>query len=528
MFRREVFLGEHVPVDAGEQLGVWRFPVVDDPGLLVSEVLAVRQVAGELLALVFVYLFGKLELDDGSKAPLHVPRRSAGADPDIASGVKLDLSRIGNPGREAELDEPFGFRVEPVQGVVSGPADPYVAAGVNVERVGDLVFGVRQVIDGPFLGFWIKFTKHARGEPGYPDNAVLGDMKSPGAAEWRVPLLDVAVRGPGVDASNAVTVELGVPDASIYGRIVQAVRSDAARFTFPGRDGLVRLQELVLLDLEGGRMKGEAGVPARVGVPDESLGIFGVDAKGVGVGSPLRWGLGARADGVFLGIEVKFSHLPAGANGQPHVAIIGQFDGVRAIGPTRQLVGALITGVGVQRDNAVFADVDRVDQPIWAEFQVVEGALKFLAKFPRGDPGLRRETGRRRGGDENRPFPDRVVLVGIRQALDDGFLRVSIESAEAIHSTHHGFPVNRLLRGPEAYGSHLVAIAAHHLEVELVSLVVEFQHAEAAAGGALVLEIVSCRGLELESQLCGAGSRPIGPFVIEAHEPRAHIVFHIA
>ena len=228
MFRREVFLGEHVPVDAGEQLGVWRFPVVDDPGLLVSEVLAVRQVAGEFLALVFVYLFGKLELDDGSKAPLHVPRRSAGADPDIASGVKLDLSRIGDPGREAELDEPFGLRVEPVQGVVSGPADPYVAAWIDVESVGYLVLGVRQVIDGPFLGFRIKFTKHARGEPGYPDNAVLGDMKSPGAAEWRVPLLDVAVRGPGVDASNAVAVELGVPDVSIYGRIVQAVRGDPA------------------------------------------------------------------------------------------------------------------------------------------------------------------------------------------------------------------------------------------------------------------------------------------------------------
>ena len=290
----------------------------------------------------------------------------------------------------------------------------------------------------------------------------------------------------------------------------------------------MRLQQCVLLALEGDRVKREAGVPARVGIPDEPLGIFGIDAKGVRVGAPPRRRLGARADGVFLGLEIELRHLTTGANSQPHVPIVGQLDGVGAIGSTRQLVHALFTGFGVQCDGPVFADIDRVHQAIGAELQVVKGALQFLAKLPGGDPGFRSETGRWRRRNEHRPLPDRVILVGVHQALDDGLLRMAIEAAETIHSPHHGFPVNRLLRRAEAYGSHLVAIAAHHLEVELVSLVVEFQHAEAAAGGALVLEIVSCRGLELESQLCGAGSRPIGPFVIEAHEPRAHIVFHIA
>ena len=84
VLRREVFLGQPVLIDAGEKLGVWRVPVVYGPGLFIGEVFPLRQVAGELLSFTLVDLFGELQLDDGSVASLHVPRRSAGADPDVA------------------------------------------------------------------------------------------------------------------------------------------------------------------------------------------------------------------------------------------------------------------------------------------------------------------------------------------------------------------------------------------------------------------------------------------------------------
>ena len=85
------------------------------------------------------------------------------------------------------------------------------------------------------------------------------------------------------------------------------------------------------------RMNGETRVGSRIGVPNQTLGIFRIDAQRVGVVAAFLWRFGATVDFKLFRLDVKASHLAAGAHRRPQAAIISCFDGVRCVGSRREL-----------------------------------------------------------------------------------------------------------------------------------------------------------------------------------------------
>ena len=68
---------------------------------------------------------------------------------------------------------------------------------------------------------------------------------------------------------------------------------------------------------------------------------------------------------------------------------------------------------------------------------------------------------------------------------------MGIETTEAIHSRDHGLPIDGLLRGPKPRCSNLMAIGAHHFEVQPVTRALELQLGEGTAGGALRFQFLA-------------------------------------
>ena len=66
-----------------------------------------------------------------------------------------------------------------------------------------------------------------------------------------------------------------------------------------------------------------------------------------------------------------------------------------------------------------------------------------------------------------------------------------VETTKPIHSPDHRLPVDRLLRGAKARRANLVAVGAHHFEVQPVARALELQLGEGTAGGALHLQFLA-------------------------------------
>ena len=108
----------------------------------------------------FRHGLGKRDSNHGSHTTFHVSGRSGGAGPNVAIVVELDLSRVGDTCWESELDEGFCLRIEAVDRVVSGTTNPNDALGIHVQSIGNLVFRIGEIINGPLLGLRIKLAEH--------------------------------------------------------------------------------------------------------------------------------------------------------------------------------------------------------------------------------------------------------------------------------------------------------------------------------------------------------------------------------
>ena len=88
-----------------------------------------------------------------------------------------------------------------------------------------------------------------------------------------------------------------------------------------------------------------------------------------------------------------------------------------------------------------------------------------------------------------------------------------VESAEAIHSGDHGLPVDRLFRAAERNRADLVAVTAHHLEVEPVAGALEGQLGKGVSGRPLFFKLATGGRLHLDGDLTVAELHVFNPLV---------------
>ena len=81
----------------------------------------------------------------------------------------------------------LGLRVETDQRVAVGSADPDIPLRIDVQRIGRLVLGVREVVELPLLGLWIEFSKVRLG---YLEKIKRDPRKGKAAFKCGTPLMD--------------------------------------------------------------------------------------------------------------------------------------------------------------------------------------------------------------------------------------------------------------------------------------------------------------------------------------------------
>ena len=320
----------------------------------------------------FLGIVRDLQLDDRTAGVLHVPGRSAGTGPDVAILVELDLARVTDAEWQRKLHEVFGRRVEAVEGVVVGAADPDHAVRSDVESVGNLVEVIGQRVSRPLLGLGIKLAEHPRSKSGNPDIPVGSDMESARTSEGRVPLGDRASRHFRINPPDAVAVQFRIPDRPVNRRVVEAVGSDAARLALATAPDLSGVEELVLLAVEGPGMKSEDRVATGIGVPDVALGVLRIDPQGVRPRATLRRGFSAGEDGVLLGLEIELRHFTRDTEGEPHVAFVVGFDGVGTMRTAWQTIVDPLPGLRVEGGRILLANVDHVGEAVIPHFEIVK------------------------------------------------------------------------------------------------------------------------------------------------------------
>ena len=92
---------------------------------------------------------------------------------------------------------------------------------------------------------------------------------------------------------------------------------------------------------------------------------------------------------------------------------------------------------------------------------------------------------------------------------------MGVKGTKAIHSANHGLPVHGFLRRAKADRADLVAVATIHLEVQLIAVIVEFEHAEAAIGRTLSFQLPAGGGGHLDLNALGPSGDIIEPDIIE-------------
>ena len=132
-----------------------------------------------------------------------------------------------------------------------------------------------------------------------------------------------------------------------------------------------------------------------------------------------------------------------------------------------------------------------VGEPVVPNFEIVKGTDVGLPHFPGGDLRLRHHSGRRRRRDILGPAVDGIILICIDNSRDDRLLGMGIETTETIHSLDHGLPIDWLLWSPKTRRSNLMAVGAHHFEVQPVARALELQLGEGIAGGTLRFQFFS-------------------------------------
>ena len=194
----------------------------------------------------------------------------------------------------------------------------------------------------------------------------------------------------------------------------------------------------------------------------------------MGPGTSFGRCLSAGENGVFLGLEVEFGHFPGDTKRQPHVTVVVRFDGMGTVGTLGEAVENSLSGFWIEGGRVLLANVNHVSKAVVADLEIVERSLVVITQFPCSDFCLRYHPGR--GGRRLIGWPrlHSLALVGVDDALDDGVLGVGVETAETIHAGDHGFPVHGLLRAAKTGGANLMAVAAHHFEIESVPGAVEF------------------------------------------------------
>ena len=195
------------------------------------------------------------------------------------------------------------------------------------------------------------------------------------------------------------------------------------------------------------------------------------------------------------------------------------------MGAAREFSVHLLIGLCVHGYHVSFCDVQRIDQAaIGAEVDVVVLRLVALAHFPPGNLRLGSCACGRWRRHILRPFINGVAFVGIHDPFYDGALGMGVKGAKAIHSANHGLPVHGFLRRAKADRADLVAVATIHLEVQLIAVIVEFEHAEAAIGRTLSFQLPTGSGRHLDVDAFGARGYIIKPDIIQALLSGAHAV----
>ena len=176
----------------------------------------------------------------------------------------------------------------------------------------------------------------------------------------------------------------------------------------------------------------------------------------------------------------------------------------------------------------MFADIDRIDFAINADFQIMKRSLQRFIHFPHRYRGRGCGTCRCRWRYKSRPVFDGVVFVRIHKPLNDRFLRMRIEATETVHSPEHRLPVNWLLRCTKPEGSDLMAIRTHHLEVELVTRILKFEHAECAICWPLQLQFFTFSLASFDNKTAGTCRNITAPFVGQSQQTCANMVIYFS
>ena len=92
-----------------------------------------------------------------------------------------------------------------------------------------------------------------------------------------------------------------------------------------------------------------------------------------------------------------------------------------------------------------------------------------------------------------------------------------VQPTEAVHPSNHRFPVDGSFRRPKPECADLMAVRAVHLEVQTIAFVVEFQHAEGAAGRSLQFEFFTDGWTGCDHQVVTSRLYVAHPFVGETH-----------
>ena len=79
-----------------------------------------------------------------------------------------------------------------------------------------------------------------------------------------------------------------------------------------------------------------------------------------------------------------------------------------------------------------------------------------------------------------------------------------VKCAKAVHTANHGLPVHGFLRRAKADRADLVTVATIHLEVQLIAVIVEFEHAKGAIGRTLSFQLPAGCGRHLDVDTFGA------------------------
>ena len=92
---------------------------------------------------------------------------------------------------------------------------------------------------------------------------------------------------------------------------------------------------------------------------------------------------------------------------------------------------------------------------------------------------------------------------------------MGVKGTKAVHAANHSLPVHRFFRRAKANRANLVAVATIHLEVQLIAVIVEFEHAEAAIGRTLSFQLPAGGGGHLDLNALGPSGDIIEPDIIE-------------